>query len=111
MGFIDHLIPLMSDTVTVQPGISDWDGAFTASGASFAPQCHISGTVRRVRGENGVEMVSTHQVYLDDYYDLNTKDYRFTLPARYTPNTLLQAVAIRKAIDENGPEYEVVYLP
>lgn len=109
--FIEHFHSSMSDTITIVPGVNDWEGAFVASGATFAPRCHVVALARRVRDESGVETVSTHQIYLDDNYNLNTRDYRFTLPARFEPRTLLQAIAIRKHADEDGPSYEVVILP
>jgi hypothetical protein len=111
MAFMDHLVGLLPDTITVTPGANDWEGAFTASGSTFAPRCRIEGDIRNVRDLDGKNVVSTIQIYLDDAYSLNTYDYRFTLPARYPQRTLVQAVAVAPESDEVGPQYEIVYLP
>lgn len=109
--FIESFSDVMSDTVTVTPGYVDYTGVFVASGSTFAPNCYIEGEERMARTSAGEEKLSCHQLFLDDDYALDPATHRFTLPARYNPRLLLEAISIVKANDEEGAEYEIVMLP
>lgn len=109
--FGDLFLDMMADTVTIIPGVIDYEGAFVASGATTNAPCHIEGHATLVRDVDGREVVSNVQVYIPGNRDLTTHLHRYTLPTRYVPNTELQAVSIEKATDEVGPVYEALMFP
>jgi hypothetical protein len=109
--FGDLFLDMMADTVTIIPGLIDYEGAFVASGSTVNAPCHIEGHATLVRDVDGREVVSNVQVYIPGNRDLTTHLHRYTLPSRYVPNTELQAVSIEKATDEVGPVYEALMFP
>lgn len=112
-----HLLDMMSDTVSCQPGTLDGFGKFTAVGVALVGTCHISGKNRMIRDNEGNEVVSSLKVIVVDSLgaalgllpDTPTLSYRYTLPNRYIPNSNLTALAVKPVQDENGPHHEVVY--
>lgn len=111
MTFAANFTDMMPDTLTVQPGHLDAYGAFVPSGAALSPNCRIRGQVRTVRNAQGKEVVSSYQALVDGVYNLTTDQHRYTLPARFSPRSNLEAVAVQQVSDEDGPCYEVVMLP
>lgn len=80
--------------------------------------CQIVISNRQVRlTAGGTTALSTVQALLNDDYELNATEYRFTIPDRYTPNGAegagagLEAIAVDTIPDENGPCYQEVMLP
>jgi len=109
-AFIDFFADVMTDTVTITPGVEDYTGAFVASGEVINAPCYIEGEARLVRDRAGIEVASTVQIFVAAY-GLLPDTHRFTLPARFSPRTDLQAIVVDKVADETGPAYEVVMLP
>lgn len=110
MTFFADFADMLSDTLIAQPGTLDHFGGWVASGEALTPACRIEGETRMVRDPSGTEVVSTVQVYVGPL-GLTAKDYRFTLPARFSPREELEAIGVEKVADEDGPAYEVVVLP
>lgn len=111
MAFIDDLAEFFNESVTATPGVLDGFGAFVASGAELVLPCRIEGDSRLVRDPNGQEVVSSVQVIVGGYNDLTVEQYRYTLPARFSPREQLRAIAIDKVTDEEGTTYEEIQLP
>lgn len=111
MSIVDDLSDLFNDTVLAVPGADDGYGTFIASGATLSLPCYIEGKERLARTAAGEQVTSLLQVYVAGYNNLTVDEYRYTLPARYSPDTLLEAVAVEKVNDENGPLYECVHFP
>lgn len=110
--FGDLFLDMCSDTVTIIPGLVDYEGKFVASGSTISDvPCHIEGHATLVRDVDGREVVSNVQVYIPGNRNLTTHLHRYTLPSRYTPNAVLQAVSIEKANDSVGPVYEALMFP
>lgn len=110
-AFADLFLDMMSDTLIATPGTNDAFGKFTASGEVLSLPCHIRGKAALVRDRSGREVTSSVQVIVLGVHDLTTDKHRYTLPARFSPRTNLQAISIGESADENEPVYEKVYLP
>lgn len=111
VGFVDEFLDMMSDEVVVTPGFVDGFGKFIASGEVETYPCRIEGQNVTVRDDAGREVKSSVQIIVGDAPTLTTRLHRYTLPIRYLPNEKRVAVAIERESDENGPDYEIVYLP
>lgn len=103
----DNLLDMMADILVVQPISTDGEGDSSPSGPSFNLPCYIEGESLLVRGSDGVEVVSSIQVFVDPS-NLTTHGHRYTLPSRFDPYQDLQALAVGKVSDESGPHHEVV---
>lgn len=110
-SIVNDLADMFPDTVDVQPGYLDGFGDFIASGAVVSPNCLIEGNVVLTRDTQGREVVSTMQVNVAGDYSLTVDGHRYTLPARYSPRSLLTAIGIEKASDENGAHHETIFFP
>lgn len=101
----------MPDLLIAQPGTTNAYGDFIPSGSILSIPCRIEGGNRLVRNAQGKEVVSSVQVITGAANDLTVNRHRYTLPARFMPNTSLQAINVIRESDESGPCYEEVYLP
>lgn len=120
--FARDFLDFMPDRVTVTPGVVDEYGAFIASGQDFIIQCRVEGSNRMTRDMAGREVVSTIQIFVGGTYDEDTEEtdctpigltedlHRYTLPSRFNPNSLRTAVTVERNADEDGPQFEVVYI-
>lgn len=111
MGILTDLSDMFPDTITCQPGTLDAFGTFTASGSAVTPSCYIEGEIRLVRDLNGQEVVSTLQVIVADTQGLTVDGYRYTLPARFSPNSNLKAIGVERVSDEDGAHHERLLFP
>lgn len=114
--FIDNLTDCAPDTITAQSGTVSAHGTWTTDGSApqtFTEVCKVSdGKVRLVRNSAGEEVASSIKVTIlsvpaSPY--LNARLFRFTIPARYDPNTDLEALAVKMPSDESGPTHYVVW--
>ncbi len=107
------LTDLMADTVSAQFGTKNTYGTWVASGDATNMTAYIAGSHRLVRDVRGQETVSTFRAIVGPTPDLVTSsgEYRFTLPARYSPRSNLQAISIGQRSDENGAHHQVVFFP
>lgn len=104
----------MPDSCTAQPGYEDLPsgGDFIPSGDQITiDPCRFSGTESIVKDDFGQDVTSYLKFTTDTVYGLDPKNFRFTIPDRYSPNTSLSAVAVKLVTDENGPHHEVVFFP
>lgn len=69
--------------------------------------CRVSGKIRRVRGLDGVERVSTVMMVVPSTPGIKTGDL-ITLPTRFDPRQP-SIIAVAKQTDENGAHHETVY--
>mgnify|MGYP001570328787 CR=1 FL=1 len=106
-GFLDE----MPDILLAQRGTKTGSGTFIPSGAVAAFPCRISGGPQLTRDIAGQEATSTVQILIGGVGNLNARDYRYTLPARFSPRTNLVALQGHQWTDEDGPCYEKVWLP
>jgi len=100
MPFQDNFADWMTDVLTVTPGAPNVFGDFIPSGAVLTIPCRATGRMRLVRGSNGREIVSSCSVEVLGQRGLSSDRHRYTLPARFTPNAMLEAIAIEKIADE-----------
>lgn len=110
-SIVDDILDLLPDTLVAERGYLNEVGSWTASGDSLNLPCRIEGESRLIRDPLGREVASTFQVIVGGYNDLSTEGFRYTLPSRYNPRTQLTAIMVEKETDEDGPCYEVVWLP
>jgi hypothetical protein len=112
MSILGDLADFFPDTISGQPGSQNAYGDFVASGSATSVNCYISQKARTlVDRTSGREVVSTVKVTIDGVPGFNTRDYRYTLPARYAPGTDLEAMAWKSVSDEDGPHHEVLFFP
>lgn len=107
-AFIDDLADCFPDTVTAQPVTVDAFGDWSANGASTDLSAYIEAENKLVRNSAGEEVTSSLQAYIAGTNSLTTDGHRYTLPARFDPNSDRQAIAIEKASDGDGEVYEAV---
>lgn len=111
MTFISEFADLLSDSISVQPGVNNEFGEFIASGAVFAVACRVETANRLYRNSAGREVISTTQVYCGGVYGLTVDLHRYTLPSDTAPTGRGRvAIAVFPDHDELGPAFEVVYL-
>jgi hypothetical protein len=112
VGILGDLSDCFPDTVIGQPVSKDAFGEFTASGASTSIACKISQKSRLIRDpSNGREVVSSFKVTVAGTPGFNTRDWRYTLPARFSPRVNLEAMAVKPVSDEDGQHHEVLFFP
>ena len=120
MGFLDDLAPLTSATVVAKKVVIDGYGNITSTTSTTnLTLCHIEGENKRVTNANGVEVVSSYQIYsLEDNglwagRDATTKEeWRFTLPVADYPTVKADKVPINiiPYRDEDGKLCEEIQL-
>lgn len=101
---------MMPDQIIAQQGTLDGRGRFTPIGAPLTIDCLISVSNRIVRDLNGQEQTSTTRATLDDAYNLDSRNWRFTLPSRFAPYEDLEAIDVKHVSDDQGQSHEVVFL-
>ena len=111
MTFTDDFLDFMPDTAYAQPGVVDGYGTFIPSGDQLSLQCRIEGDNHITRDAKGREVVSGVQIIVGGVYGLTADLHRYYIPSRYLPSGALVAVSVEREADEDGPCYEVVYLP
>lgn len=111
MTFAADFADFMPDTVVAVPGnTNNLYGKWLSSGESVNVRCRIEGNNRTVKDQTGKEVVSSVQLITDAVYGLTEDTYRYTLPSRFQPNSLLTAITVERESDEDGSCYEVVFL-
>lgn len=106
----DDFLDMLPDTISIQGGAEDGFGSFIPSGAVSSVPCYIEGRSRLVRDSQGLEVVSSVQIYVDPGpYTID--NHRYTIPSRFDPYQSLKALSIEPWTDENGPHHEVINLP
>ena len=110
-NIVADLLDFYTDTIVATPGYLGDFGEHIPSGTVLSLPCRIEGSVRLVRDINGQEVVSTIQVFVAGFNDLNPQFYRYTLPSRWSPSQSLRAIAVRKESDDDGPCYEEIDFP
>ena len=100
---------MLPDTLIYDTASLDETGAFTPDGNPVSVDCHIEGESVIVTDRGGKEVVSTIQVFVD-VYNLTVNGHVYTIPSRFDPYENLEALAVDKVSDENGPYYEMIML-
>lgn len=107
---ISDLADMFSDDLVVETVAADAYGQFSVIGAPLTIRCHIEGNSKQVRDKSGQDVVSNLQIITAGYFSLTTDRHRYTVPSRYSSRVRLEALAIDKESDENGPCYEEIML-
>lgn len=110
-AFMAKFADMLGDTITVTPGNEDGFGDFITSGDVLSIPCRLSTSAKLVRDLSGRETVSSVRAILDNFYDLDIDNHRFTISSLHDPYSMIKAIGIKKVSDESGPLYEVVILP
>lgn len=112
MSIVPDLLDLMPDTISAQPGYTNFLGEFVPSGAAIGGmRCRISQGARLVRDRSGKEVVSSVRATVGGVYGLTTHQHRYTLPGRHDPNASLEAISVQVVSDEDGPHHTVISFP
>jgi hypothetical protein len=113
----DPIVTLLQDmandtVVAKRAGSFNLYGEPQAQMSTTFTSCRITCKNRLVRNAQGTETTSTCQVtILDSAADLSARLDRFDLPARFSPNSNLEAISVDPVTDENGVHHTVVFLP
>lgn len=97
--------------LVAQPGGEDHAGNWVADGDPIVINAYISGGNRLVRAATGEESVSSVHAITAGFFNLDTVNFRYTIPSRYTPNEDLRAIAVEHYTDEDGPVAHQVFFP
>ena len=104
--FMAELKELMAGEIVVESaGAPDGYGDRTY-GDPQTIQCRIVGGNKPARDRNGLETISTVQVWLAGIFGV-TIDDRYTLPAGHAPQQP-EAIDVKVVTDEDGPLYEKI---
>ena len=100
-SIVADLSDMLADTI-IWESLTDSGGGL--GGATYADEvpliARVSGRIRRVRGLDGTEVVSTVTAIVGGAYGIKVGD-RITLPARFSPNQP-SIVAVAKQTDETA---------
>ena len=111
MSIVTDLLPLFPETMSCQPGTLDNRGTFTAVGLPFTVPARFEGQSKLVRTSSGQEKTSTLRAIVASASTLSADVHRFTIPARFTPNTGLSALGVEKHADAEAFVYQEVLFP
>jgi hypothetical protein len=107
MSFLEDVLPLLAQTVTIAP----WTGQDTYGeatyGAAVSYAARVEGKMQMIRDAVGAERVSAVTVYLATTASISPKD-KLTLPSGWTPQTPA-LLAVQRHADESGDHHTVLY--